>query len=115
MAPSCGGVGGFARARGLCSHILLVAGAAGLTLLLAWPGAAQARRAPSYHSPGYAGTKRLPKVAPVPPPRPVFMAADGHSPHVLVDAGGTAHLAWSEDPNDAPGIMHYCRFPRGSS
>lgn len=34
---------------------------------------------------------------------------------MLVDAAGTAHLAWSEDPNDAPGIMHYCRFPRGSS
>jgi hypothetical protein len=43
------------------------------------------------------------------------MTADGHSPHVLVDAGGTAHLAWAEDPTDTPGIMHYCRFPRGAS
>jgi hypothetical protein len=43
------------------------------------------------------------------------MTADGHSPHVLVDAGGTAHLAWAEDPTDMPGIMHYCRFPRGAS
>jgi hypothetical protein len=101
-------------ARGLCSHLLLACGAIVLSLLLALPAAAQARRLPGYHSPGYAGTKQLPKVAPVPPPRPVFVSADGHAPHVLVDAAGTAHLAWSEDPNDAPGIMHYCRFPRGA-
>jgi hypothetical protein len=82
---------------------------------MALPAAAEARQLPGYHSPGYAGTKRLPTVVPVPPPRPVFMTADGHSPHVLVDAGGTAHLAWAEDPTDTPGIMHYCRFPRGAS
>lgn len=98
-----------------CSRFVLACTVGVIAFLGALPAGAQARLLPGYHSPGYAGTTRLPHVAPVPPPRPVFVSTDGHSPHVLVDAAGTAHLAWAQDPPDTPGIMHYCRFPRGAS
>ena len=33
---------------------------------------------------------------------------------MFVDAAGTAHLAWAENPVDTPSVMHYCRLPRGA-
>ena len=82
-----------------------------------WAGsaAAQAKRPPTYTSPHFKGPKTLPKnFVAAKPPAPVTLATDGHSPHVFVDAAGTAHLAWAENPVDTPSVMHYCRLPRGA-
>jgi hypothetical protein len=74
---------------------------------------AAARAASSYHSPGYTGTHRVPRVAPVPPPPPAVLG-QGTLPHVLVDASGTGHIAWTQGHAGATeSVLHYCRLPRG--
>jgi hypothetical protein len=67
---------------------------------------------PSYHSPGYRGTHRVPRVAPVPPPPPIVLGP-GQYPHVLVDAAGTGHIAWSSQVNGQDAVLHYCQLRRG--
>ena len=90
--------------------IAILAAALGLAAL---PGAAGARRAPSYHTPGYRGTHHVPKVAPrVPPPVTI---GNGENPSILVDGAGTAHIVWNEPVPGGADRLHYCRIPRGAS
>jgi hypothetical protein len=91
-----------------------------LTLLVACvvvaaPAVAKPKHRPTYTSSHFKGPKTLPKnfVAAKPPP-PVTLATDGQLPHVFVDAAGTAHVAWAQNDNGVPGVMHYCRLPRGA-
>jgi hypothetical protein len=67
---------------------------------------------PSYHSPGYRGTHKVPHVAPVPPPPPIVLGP-GQYPHVFVDAAGTGHIAWSSQVNGQDAVLHYCQLRRG--
>jgi hypothetical protein len=80
-----------------------------LALALAPPAALAAG---GYHSPGYKGTKKLPKVTPVPPPPPAILGP-GSLPHVLVDAAGTGHIAWTAGGQTTESVFRYCRLPRG--
>jgi hypothetical protein len=96
------------RAFGLGSIVLA-------TVLLTSAPAAQAQRHPSYHSPGYAGTKKLPKVRAVRPPPLVHMPGTGGSdPGVLVDDAGTAHVGWATQAAGQSSVLHYCRLQRGA-
>ncbi len=80
-------------------------------LLLA-PPAALARRPPSYHSPGYKGTTRLPRVTAKPFPPTVL--GTGKYPNVLVDGAGTGHVTFSQDGGSSnPDTISYCRLLRG--
>lgn len=91
-------------------RILLVVAAMAAVLLAAGPAQAGT---PSYHSPGYKGTKKAPPTgaADEAAPKPVAVG-NGSTPDVLVDAAGTAHAAWN-DAQD-PKVVHYCRLPRGA-
>ncbi len=88
-----------------------------LTLALAAVGllpaaTAGAKPAPSYHSPGYKGTTKLPNVTPA-PLAPITLGA-GKLPSVLVDPAGTGHLLFSQDgASVAPDVVSYCRLARG--
>src|SRR3954454_6644923 len=87
-------------------------------------GAAKPPRHPTikkgvYRSPGYKGSRKLPKTGPPPAPPSVAIATHGWEPDVHVDAAGTAHIVWSDnvdgDGNDVPNdVLHYCRLPRGA-
>ncbi|HEY5143637.1 MAG TPA: hypothetical protein VII98_09060 [Solirubrobacteraceae bacterium] len=88
--------------------VILAAGA--LALLPAAPAAA--KRVPSYHSPGYKGTTKLPNVAPA-PIAPITLGAGGKLPSVLVDAAGTGHVLFAQDGGDSPDQVAYCRLARG--
>ena len=80
-------------------------------LLLA-PSPALARRPPSYHSPGYKGTTRLPRVTAKPFPPTVL--GTGKYPNVLVDGAGTGHVTFSQDGGSSnPDTISYCRLLRG--
>jgi hypothetical protein len=47
-------------------------------------------------TPGYRGTRKPPRTTSATPvPKPVKVG-DGDVPTVLVDAGGTAHVAWND-------------------
>jgi hypothetical protein len=94
------------RGRGLT--IAAIIGAFGLT------SAAGATAAPKYHSPGYKGTTKAPKVQTPPPPTPIELGT-GHAPQVLVDNAGTAHITWSEGRGDAADAVRYCRLKRTST
>ena len=83
-----------------------------LICLLLCASAASAKSHPSYHSPGYRGTHKVPHVAPLPPPPPIVLGP-GEYPHVLVDAAGTGHIAWSSQVNDQDAVLHYCQLRRG--
>ncbi len=83
-----------------------------LICLLVCASAASAKSHPSYHSPGYRGTHKVPHVAPLPPPPPIVLGP-GEYPHVLVDAAGTGHIAWSSQVNDQDAVLHYCQLRRG--
>jgi len=71
--------------------------------------------AKAYKSPGYRGTKRIPRTVAPAPPRPVVLAQAGERPQVLVDAAGTAHVVWNERTQDQPDTLRYCRLRRGGS
>ncbi|MBB4664541.1 hypothetical protein [Conexibacter arvalis] len=91
-----------------------------LPLLAALVGAAAlapaaAPAAKTYKSPGYRGTKRIPRTAPLPPPRAVVLAQAGERPQLLVDAAGTAHVVWNERTPGQPDTLRYCRLRRGGS
>ena len=76
------------------------------------PAAAQAKPAPSYHSPGYRGTRKLPNVSPA-PLAPITLGA-GKYPSVYVDAAGTGHVLFDQDGgSSAPDVVSYCRLARG--
>jgi hypothetical protein len=83
---------------------------ASLTVAALTPAESAAKPA-TYRSPGYRGTHKLPKVAPVPPPAPAVLGP-GSLPHLLVDNAGTAHIAWTQGLN-TESVIRYCRLPRG--
>ena len=86
---------------------------AGLLAFLPVAPAGAARRVPSYHSPGYKGTTKLPNVTPT-PIAPITLGAGGKLPSVLVDAAGTGHLLSAQDGGaDSPDLVSYCRLARG--
>ncbi len=90
--------------------IAILAAALGLAAL---PSAAGARRAASYHTPGYRGSHHVPPVAArVPPPVTI---GNGENPSILVDAAGTAHIVWNERVPGQADRLHYCRIARGAS
>jgi hypothetical protein len=64
-----------------------------------------------YRTPGYRGTHKIPLVAPLPPPPPIVLG-QGTDPHLLVDAAGTGHIAFT---TSTPGesVLKYCRLERG--
>jgi hypothetical protein len=94
--------------RGILSVALALA-------LTAVPAADAKKRAPSYHSPHYKGTRKAPKTAPPPAPTPIPLAAAGRFPQVLVDEAGTAHIAWADSEGDNADVVRYCRLKRGST
>ena len=65
-------------------------------------------------TPGYRGTRHAPRTS-TPVPKPVKVGG-GDVPTVLVDAGGTAHVAWNDLQvhNETP-ALHYCRLKRGAT
>jgi hypothetical protein len=77
--------------------------------------AAKRRAPPSYHSPHYKGTRKAPKTAPPPAPIPIPLSDSGQFPQVLVDAAGTAHIAWTDGEGDNADVVRYCRIKRGST
>jgi hypothetical protein len=77
------------------------------------PPAALAAKA--YKSPGYRGTRRVPRTVAPAPPRPIVLAQAGERPQVLVDAAGTAHVVWNERTPDQPDTLRYCRLRRGGA
>lgn len=110
------------RVAGTLAALLLCVG------LLA-PAADAQRTSPSkrpvskggvYTTPGYKGTRTLPRTGPAPAPPSVTLSGNGWKPDVLVDAAGTAHVVWVDNvdasgadlPND---LLHYCRLPRGAT
>src|SRR4051794_10948804 len=88
----------------------VLGGLAVAVLLLGAPTGAAAL--PSYHSPGYKGTKTAP---PRKPPAPLVLGSGGVNPSVFVDAAGTAHVVWNEPHDDGPDLLRYCRLPRGAT
>ncbi len=87
-----------------------LAGALALALLA--PAAAAARPLPSYHSPGYGGTKRFAGVgaATLPP----ITLGTGKYPNLLVDGAGTAHIVYAVDGGaSAPDSIVLCNLQRG--
>jgi len=92
---------------------LLLALAAALLGAVAAPTAAFAAK--TYKSPGYRGTKRVPRTVAPAPPRPIVVAQSGERPQLLVDAAGTAHVVWNERTPDQPDTLRYCRVRRGGS
>jgi hypothetical protein len=85
-----------------------------LLLLLAVLACAPAAGAatPSYNSPGYLGTRVAPPATPTVARTPVRLTTTGHHPDLVVDAAGTAHVAWTEDNGDGADTIRYCRLKR---
>src|SRR3954447_26252012 len=82
-----------------------------LALVAACAVAPPAGAGQSITTPGYKGTTKVPKTrggTTTAKPRPVALGA-GQDPAVIVDAAGTAHIAWNEGTT-----LHYCRFRRGA-
>ncbi|MTD42794.1 hypothetical protein GKE82_00350 [Conexibacter sp. W3-3-2] len=110
-----------ARGRGRLPGVLLAVATAAACVV----PAADAQRSPAkrpvqkggvYSTPGYKGTRTLPRTGPAPAPPSVALSADGWKPDVLVDAAGTAHVVWVTNA-PAPGNdqISYCRLPRGAT
>lgn len=99
--------------RLLVRSLALAATASPLALAVAAPPGALAAKA--YKSPGYRGTRRVPRTIAPAPPRPVVLAQAGERPQVLVDAAGTAHVVWNERTQDQPDTLRYCRLRRGGA
>lgn len=72
---------------------------------------------PTYKTPGYRGTTRVPRTrAPaVPVARPVALSDAGRFPDVVVDAAGTSHVVWTEDDGGNADVVRYCRLRRGAT
>jgi hypothetical protein len=87
---------------------------AAVILLAAMVAPADARKPPTYKTPGYKGIKKAPRTKAPKPPRAIELAAAGTRPNVLVDDAGTAHVVWNEEGGDNPDVLHYCRLPRGA-
>lgn len=66
----------------------------------------------TYKTPGYRGVRRAPKTEPQTAPQSIVLAGTGSSPQVVVDAAGTGHVVWTEDPPSGPNILRYCRLRR---
>ncbi|HMJ01724.1 MAG TPA: hypothetical protein VK506_02215 [Conexibacter sp.] len=73
-----------------------------LVALLAFAPVAAHAKLPTYRSPGYRGTTKVPRLRAqaVPPAKPVELSAAGRFPDTYVDAAGTAHAVWTEDDGD---------------
>ena len=90
------------------------------TAALDLPGAGEparvAQRRPRVlRTPGYDGSRRVPRTRTPAPPAPVSIGT-GEKPDVLVDEAGTAHIVWNEDRiGEVPDITHYCRLKRGAT
>jgi hypothetical protein len=84
------------------------------TMIVTVPGAADAAGHPGYSSPGYHWDGTLPKVAPVVPGKLVSLG-DGIDPHVLVDAAGTAQVAYTTQPDQLESVLHDCVLQRGQT
>ena len=79
---------------------------------IAIPGAALARKPPSYHSPGYKGKTKLPKV--VATPLPPIAIGTGKYPNLLVDDAGTARIVFAQDGGSTSAdTISYCGLQRG--
>jgi hypothetical protein len=85
------------------------------TLLVSLVLPAGAAAKPVYKSPGYRGTRTVPRTTPPKPPTPIAIASAGEHPQLLVDGAGTAHVVWNERTPDQPDTLRYCRIRRGGS
>jgi hypothetical protein len=81
---------------------------------LSAPVASQAAGHRTYSSPGYTWNGTLPKVAPTLPGK-VVTVGDGALPSVLVDAAGTAQVAYSTEPELQLSVLHDCVLQRGQT
>ncbi len=87
-------------------------GVAAALFIVAVPGAASARKAPSYHSPGYKGKTTLPRV--VATPLPSITLGTGKYPNLLVDDAGTARIVYAQDGGTTSAdTIAYCALQRG--
>jgi hypothetical protein len=92
-------------------RLAAVAAAAALMVALT---AVQASAAPALRSPGLRGVAKKVAVKAATAPPPLELSATGTRPDILVDAAGTAHVAWDESSPGAPDTTVYCRVPRGA-
>ncbi len=88
-----------------------------LATAVAFTAAPAAAKLPTYRTPGYRGTTRVPRTrAPaVPVARPVALSPAGRFPDVVVDAAGTSHIVWTEDDGGNADVLRYCRLRRGAT
>ncbi len=100
--------------RRTLSLLAVVLASAALPAAAAVPAAA---KLPTYRTPGYRGTTRVPRTnAPaVPVARPVPLSGAGRFPDVVVDAAGTSHIVWTEDDGANADVLRYCRLRRGAT
>jgi len=79
--------------------------------------ASSALAGPVARTPGYKGSKAVPKVTRPAPAPPIKIAPSGRDPHVVVDAAGTAYFVWTA-PEAGPGGedgIGFCRLPRAAT
>ena len=90
---------------------VLVAG-----LAVAMTGGVAAAKGRPFSTPGYHWNHKLPKVAPVIPGK-LIKLGDGVEPRVLVDAAGTAQVAYNVTPTNisAASVLHDCVLKRGQT
>ncbi|MGH2895558.1 MAG: hypothetical protein ACRDPM_20145, partial [Solirubrobacteraceae bacterium] len=90
-------------------------GGASVCLALAALSGVAVARGHSFSTPGYHWNHKLPKVAPVVPGKLVKLG-DGVLPHVLVDAAGTAQIAYTVNPTTVgTSVLHDCVLLRGQT
>ena len=79
-------------------------------------GGVAAAKGHPFSTPGYRWNHKLPRVAPVIPGR-LIKLGDGVNPRVLVDAAGTAQVAYSVTPINVsgPSVLHDCVLLRGQT
>lgn len=90
----------------------LTALAAALLAGLIAPPVAEAATKRVYKSPGYKGTKKVPRTRAPAPPRPLVLG-NGSRAQLIVDEAGTAHVAWNERRSPNPDTLRSCRLRRG--
>lgn len=79
------------------------------------PATVSQRRPSVLRTPGYDGSRRVPRTRAPAPPAPISIGV-GEKPDVHVDPAGTSHIVWNEDRiGEAPDITHYCRLKRGAT